>query len=261
MAAAVDPGQEQAGRRGRSQPPRLAVPRGGARDALVQVHPRRVPEDAGGPCRWRRRGSWSRSRPAAGAAAAPGRTARTPPRTGRPANCSGRGGDAEGQHAAAGVPRDQRGQLRLRDVARPADDERLAHAPAAARARAGSRPAGRRCRPGGRRRGPSRRSRSGRARWRGTASAGASPPGRRSRPGGPRPRAGRAAGGTRARAPPPRPWSAGRCRPARWARSRRPGGSFTSPCTPTVEVWTNRRTPARAAASSRRSVPPTLTSR
>ena len=38
--------------------------------------------------------------------------------------------------------------------------------------------------------------------------------------------------------------------------SRRREDARTSPCTPTVEVWTNRRTPARAAASSRRSVPP-----
>jgi hypothetical protein len=39
------------------------------------------------------------------------------------------------------------------------------------------------------------------------------------------------------------------------------GGCSTWPCTPTVEVWMKRDNPARLAASSRTSVPPTFTSR
>ena len=60
----------------------------------------------------------------------------------------------------------------------------------------------------------------------------------------PRPRAGRAAVEARAPAPRPPPWWPGRCRRARCGAVSSAGGCSTSPCTPTVEVWTKRRTPA-----------------
>ena len=120
-----------------------------------------------------------------------------------------------------------------------------------------ARPPGRRCRRGGRTRGPSRRSRSARARWRGTASAAASRPGRRSRPG--RTTAtGSAAPPVEARAPasPPRPSSPGRRRPARTARVSSAGGLVdVRRARPRSRCARSGARPARAAASSRRSVP------
>ena len=105
--------------------PRLPIPRRGAGDALVEVHPRRVAEQRGGPSRCvkarlfvqkstRRR--WSGGSIPSGTHSASTRS---------PAHWIGRAGMRKGSTRPPVCLAIERRQLRLRDVARPADQEGL----------------------------------------------------------------------------------------------------------------------------------------